>query len=101
MLIGGLTLMANEKKIPKSEEPTNLRSYIGKIELSEGELNEREKEMLSNLSVCASELSTFHHAYSAMGKLTGGLSKLMIYFGLLQLLAIGSVYMKLKIQPVE
>ena len=93
--------MANEKKIPKSEEPTHLRSYIGEIELSKSELNEREKEMLNNLSSCESELSTFHQAYSAMGRLVGALSKLMIWFGVLQLIVIGSVYIKLKTQPGE
>ncbi|WP_269527152.1 hypothetical protein [Coraliomargarita parva] len=90
--------MANEKKIPQSEEPTNLRSYIGKVELSKDGLNEREKEMLNNLSICASELSTFHQAYSAMGRLVGALSKLLVCFGILQLLAIGSVYIKSKTQ---
>ena len=101
MLVGGLTLIANENKIPKSEEPTSLQSYISKIELSERELNEREKEMLSNLGACASELSTYHEAYSAMGKLVGALIKFMVLFGILQLLAIGSVYMKSKTQPVS
>ena len=93
--------MANENKIPKSEEPTNLWNYISKIELLERELNEREQEMLSNLNACASELSTYHEAYSAMGKLVDALIKLMILFGILQLLAIGSVYMKSKTQPTD
>ena len=98
MIIGGLALLDNEDRMPRPEEPTNLRNYISKVQTSETELNEREKEMLSNLSVCASELTTFNEAYSAMKKLVSALSKLLVWIGVLQLLAIVTIYIKSRTQ---
>jgi hypothetical protein len=99
MLIGGLTLTVLKNRIPISEAPTNLRQYIGSVETSETELNETESEMLEALRTCSAELYRFHEIYSAMRKIYGGLSSLLICFSVLQFCTIGYLY-KTKSQPV-
>jgi len=63
MLGLGLYLEPKMNSLSWAEEATELRHYIGKIEMQQTELNEREKGMLLALKASLKELDNYYSVY--------------------------------------